>query len=283
MPLPTVFANLTTATGAQLDGNFAALGAISIIPCGVTGTNALSLLPLANVPAVTAYANYMTFSGVAAADNTGPVTAGVGSLGSLGVYKDTAAGPVALAGAEIQAGNLITLTYDAGLNGFHLQTGINASGGTFLALTGGTLSGPLFGTSLSLSGSIAAQNAGFSGGVSCVSVTAVRAIFSGSLSGTTVNIGPPGSAIKNVATVSVASVVYSAVLPNTSADQSIAFPSLNVGDTLMMGLPSLTSVGLSFNAFAASSGTATLRAFNVSASTISGVTLAGVRLTMMQF
>lgn len=282
MTLPTLFANLTAATGAELDGNFAALGAVSIIPCGVTGTNALSLTPLAGTPSVPAYANYMTFSGVAAADNTGAVTAGVGSLSSLAVFKDTPAGPVALTGAEIQAGNLITLTYDASLNGFHLQTGINSSAGTFLALTGGTLTGLVYGTSLSLSGDIAVQDIVATGGVTGVSVTAVRITASATLSGDTVTIGG-GAPVKAVLSTSIASVVFATILPNTSADQSVPFPLLALRDTVMMGLPSLTSVGISFNAFAASSGTATLRAFNVTASTVTGMTLSGVRLTAMQF
>lgn len=282
MSLPTLFANQGTSTGAQLDANFAALGKLTAIPCGVTGTNTLSLTPLAGTPAIPAYSNYVPFTGIASATNTGASTVGVGNLQSLPIFKDTPAGPTALVGGEIVAGNLITLTYDSGLGGFHLQTGINSSAGSFLPLGGGTLTGPVFGTSLSLSGNLAAQNGAYSGGISVVSVAAVKGAFSATLSGATVTIGS-GSAIKNVATVSVASVVYSAILPNTSADQSIPFPSLNVGDTLMMGLPSLTSVGLSFNAFAATSGTATLRAFNVTGSTISAVTLAGVRLTMMQF
>ena len=43
MSLPTTFAALTTATGQQLDNNFSALGALTPIPCSVSGTNAITI------------------------------------------------------------------------------------------------------------------------------------------------------------------------------------------------------------------------------------------------
>lgn len=136
MPLPTLFASLTSATGAMLDGNFAALGAISPIPCAVSGTNALTLTPALAAPTVVAYANYGLFSGVAVANSSTSVTAQVGVMAPLAVFKDTAAGPAALTGGEIRAGNVVGLLYDsslaAGAGGFHLTslptTGIAATG-----------------------------------------------------------------------------------------------------------------------------------------------------------
>ena len=125
MSLPYTFANLTTAQLSYLDANFAAVGALTPIPCGTAGTNALALTPLANSPTVTQYANYGAFSGVVAVTNTGAVTAQVSSLPVLSVYKDTAAGPTALTGGELVAGNAFYLVYDAALNsnagGFHLS------------------------------------------------------------------------------------------------------------------------------------------------------------------
>lgn len=124
MPLPTLFATQTTSTGPQLDANFAALGALTAIPCAISGTNAIILSPSANSPTIAAYANYQPFSGIAAATNTGAVTAQVGSLAALAVYKDTASGPVALVGGEIAIGNALYLVYDSalgsGAGGFHL-------------------------------------------------------------------------------------------------------------------------------------------------------------------
>lgn len=272
MTLPTIFGPLTGQIPlADLDGNFAALGAVSTIPCGVTGTNTLSLAPLANTPSVPAYANYMAFSGIAAANNTGPVTAGVGGLQSLQIFKDTPAGPTALTGGEIINGNLITLTYDASLPGFHLETGINTAAGTFLPLGGGTLTGTMHGTSVALTGDIAAQDAVFTGGITGVSVTATQATIGG------------GTALKGVISATVSSVVFGTILPQSSADQSSPFSSLALNDTVMLGLPPLASVGISFNAFASTPGTVTLRAFNVTASTVTGLTLGTVRFTAMKF
>ena len=104
MSLPTTFAALTTATGQQLDNNFSALGALTPIPCSVSGTNAITMVTALNTPSVPSYANYAVFSGVAAATNTGGTTVAVNSLSALTVYKDTVAGPVALSGGEIVAG-----------------------------------------------------------------------------------------------------------------------------------------------------------------------------------
>ena len=124
MALPNTFAAQTAPTMPELDQNFAALGALTAIPCTVAGTNTITMTPAANTPTIAAYANYQPFSGVAAATNTGAVTAAVGGLTALAVYKDTAAGPVALAGGEIAIGNALYLVYDSALTsgngGFHL-------------------------------------------------------------------------------------------------------------------------------------------------------------------
>lgn len=285
MTLPTTFAALTTATGADLDENFAALGAISIIPCGVTGTNALSLAPGADTPTVPAYGNYMQFSGIAAAANTGPILAGINTLPSLPVYKDTASGPVLLSGEEVQPGCLIVLTYDSALGasgGFHLQTGINNSSGTYLALTGGALTGGLSGTSLTLSGGASANSFSSGSFMSASSVTAVSIAAAGRLSAGSVVIGG-GTPIKAALSTTIASIVFTTILPQTSQDQSAVFAGLNLGDTLALGLPSLASVGLGFTAFASAAGTVTLRALNITANTVTGLTLAGVRFTALQF
>jgi len=286
MTLPVTFANLSSPVPlSSLDQDFAAVGALTIIPCGVTGTNSLSLTPAANTPTVSAYANYMQFSGIAAADNTGAVTAGVGSLAGLPVYKDTATGPAALTGAEIQAGNLITLVYDSALGaggGFHLQTGINSSSGSYLPLGGGTLTGPLFGTSLSLSGTASVSGLTSSGAVTAVSVTGVSVSASGGMTAGSLTVGS-GSTLKDFLATSIASIIFTSIAPQTSQDQTFAFASVALRDTIVMGLPSLTATGVSFNAFVSAAGTVTMRAFNITASTVTTLTLSGVRFTALQF
>lgn len=125
MSLPTTFTGNITPTGEELDGNFAAVGALVPIPCAVSGTNVITLTPNANTPALTAYAPYSQFTGIAAGTNgAGGVTAQVGSLSPLGVYKDSQAGPIALSGKEIVLNTKLWLMYDPTLNsgagGFHL-------------------------------------------------------------------------------------------------------------------------------------------------------------------
>ena len=124
MPLPNSFSNNTNPTGGQLDANFAALGAMAVIPGTLAGTNTLVLTLAANTPSVAAYADYQVFSATAAGTNTGAATLAVGALAALGVLKDTPAGPVALAGGEITVGNLVQFTYDgalaSGAGGFHI-------------------------------------------------------------------------------------------------------------------------------------------------------------------
>jgi hypothetical protein len=121
----TAFSNLTNPTGPKLDDNLATLGANGVLPCTVGGSaNAITLTPDATQPPVSAYGNYMRFSGVALSTNSGSTTAKVGSLAALNVYRDTVSGPVVLVGGEIPQNCAFSLIYDSTLNsnagGFHL-------------------------------------------------------------------------------------------------------------------------------------------------------------------
>lgn len=124
MALPFSFTAVTAATGADLDDNFAAVGALAAISCSLSGTNAVTATPFTNAPTVSAYTNNALFSGVVASTNTAAVTFRVGTLPPLPVYKDSISGPVALSGGEQTAGNLAMWAYDGTLNsgtgGFHL-------------------------------------------------------------------------------------------------------------------------------------------------------------------
>lgn len=144
MPLTTLFAALSEASGAQLDAVLAELGVLTTIPCQASGTNILALVPGPETPTVVAYESYQGFSCVAVANNTGGVTAGVGALGLLNVYADTASGPTLLSGGEIVTGNLIILYYDPALDtgngGFHLGgpgAGAAVSGTASVLVEGG--------------------------------------------------------------------------------------------------------------------------------------------------
>lgn len=136
----TLLAAASSATGQNLDDNWTACSNQAPIPCSVSGTNALTLTPKSNVYTVTAYTNNMQLSGVAAGSNGGAMTARLGALAVLNVYKDTGSGPVALVGGELIANNAFTLFYDPTLNsgagGFHL---FSIAGSTGTAINPATL------------------------------------------------------------------------------------------------------------------------------------------------
>lgn len=243
MPLPFIFANATTVTTPQLDANNAALGALTAIPCTVTGTNALTLTGLVNTPTISAYANYQPFSGVAVATNTSNVVARSGSLPSLSVYKDLTSGPTPLVGGEIVVGNLITLIYDTSLNsgsgGFHLQTGPASTAGTFLPLTGGSLTGGLTGTT---------------------------AGFSGQVNGATIRVGTGTPITRQLSTT--ASLTWSVVAAGASQDQTIAALGASIGDIVTVGLPASVAAGILYDGRISATGVASLRATNATSGTL---------------
>lgn len=119
MALPTSFANATTATGQQLDNNFQAVGALVTVQCTAIGTNAITLTPAANAPAVTAYnlPYPVKFGFVGFTTSTGSVTLQVGSLASLPVYTPTgaqAAGGDIVAGFYYEVAFVVASTYNSG-------------------------------------------------------------------------------------------------------------------------------------------------------------------------
>jgi hypothetical protein len=124
----TQFENNLTNSLVALDANFTTFGALVPIPCTISGINTLTLtqnaVGLVPTPTIQGYSTGMLFTGIAAASNSGPVQAQVGSLGLLNVYTDTILGPALLIFNEIIANCAISLLYDAALNsgagGFHL-------------------------------------------------------------------------------------------------------------------------------------------------------------------
>lgn len=159
----TQFENNLQNSLAALDNNFTTFGALVPIPCAVAGTNTLTFTQnaagLVPTPTISAYTTEMLFTGIASATNTGGVTATVGSVGALNVYKDTPSGPALLTGNEIVIGNAISLRYNSALNsgagGFHL-TSSTASASTAISPTsmqvngGATLTNWLSGNSPTL-------------------------------------------------------------------------------------------------------------------------------------
>lgn len=235
MPLPVIFANLTNPTLPELDQNFAALGALTPIPCAVSGTNALTLAPLSTAPTVNAYSGNQSFLGVISATNTNAVSAQVGALAALQVYKDTALGPQALSGGELVPNNLLTLTYDGALNG--------GAGGFHLATSASANPGAVVGSSRGLKGSAA-------GGTQTASWSVIEFIAEGALGGLTVkgvnlalsfNGGTVGAGGMDTGTVPATSslAVYAIYNPTTSTWSTLgqatgsAVPSLVYSGTHM--------------------------------------------------
>lgn len=233
MPLPVTFANLTTPSLAQLDQNFAALGNLVIIPCGVVGTNALVLSPSATSPNLAAYANYMAFSGIIAANNTGAVTVQIGALAALSAYLDSSSGPVALASGNLVAGTCALFIYDSALNagagGFHTMA-LSA----YISAAGGTFTGTLHGTA---------------------------AVFSGD-----VTIGD-GTAITRLLSTT-ASITFPALAPAATETETITITGAQVGDSVSLGTPAAPTAGIILQGYVSAANTVTLAATNVTAGTL---------------
>lgn len=236
MPLPTIFAALTDATGQELDNNFAALGALTPIPCAAAGAGTITLAPLANTPSVPAYSNYMQFTGVAALTSTAPTTARVGSLAALPVFKPGASGPVALTGNEIIAGTGFSLMYDAALNsgggGFHLMS---------------------------------PSEVVFASAASIATATITTALIS-LASITRLSVGT-GQNITRVLTAA-SSITWAALNPQTSQESIVSLPGCSVGDAIQLGYPASVSSQITFRGYVPSAGSVAIVAQNYSASTI---------------
>jgi len=133
MALPTTFANLTTATGQQLDNNFQAVGALVTVQCTAAGTNAISLTPAANAPAVTAYnlPYPVKFGFVGFTTSTGSVTLQVGSLAALPVYTPAgaqAAGGDIVQGFYYEVAYVVASTYNSGNGAFVITNPLPLAG-----------------------------------------------------------------------------------------------------------------------------------------------------------
>lgn len=157
MSLPVTFGPLAAATMSQLDQNFAAVGALGILPGTVGGTNALTFTPLTNVPTIAAYYDFMRIGGVIATNNSGAVTARWSGLAFKNVYIDTASGPVALTAANsLVDNNYVTLAYDSALDsgtgGWHLVSQLPVT--QFLDMISQTTGAMIYRTSVSWTGLI---------------------------------------------------------------------------------------------------------------------------------
>ena len=252
----TLFANQTAPTGPELDGNFASYTPLTMIPCVVAGTNTLTLTPLsgsaAATPAITAYQNYMVFSGVVTISNSGVTTLQVGSLAALPAYKDTALGPVALSGGELIAACAFTALYDSTLNsgggGFHITTGPNTVGAS----------------------------------LNVTSLTATSTLLVGTLASVTrLMVGASASSVTRLLS-GLGTLSFSITPANATQDQTFSLAGALATDVISIGLPTNTPAGAGFTGFMAAAGTVNLRLVNPSTVTLAAASLT-VRATAMGF
>ena len=120
MSLPVIFATL--AAGDQnlslFDTQFAAIGALVVIPCAASGQNAVVLTPNPNTPTVAAYSDLSPiFTWKQAQTSTSAVTLQVaGGLSALTAYKNN--GQTACGANDLIAGAVYQAAYSAALGGF---------------------------------------------------------------------------------------------------------------------------------------------------------------------
>lgn len=119
----------------DFDTMFAQVAAMVAIPCVATGTNSVALAPIGNAPSsanLGSYSNFNTFSFIASATSTGPLSAQFGSLASLPIYRSD--GTTQATTGDFVTGRPYTLMYAASLNsgggGFYLlRPALQPSGG----------------------------------------------------------------------------------------------------------------------------------------------------------
>lgn len=250
----TLFANNAAPTGPELDGNFQSYTPMVTIPCTVSGSNSLTLTPSSGTPGatptITAYQNYMQFSGVVAVSNTAATQIRVGSLALLNAYKDTALGPVQLSGAELIVACAFTALYDSALNsgagGFHVTTGPNTVGATL---------------------NVTQLNA--------TQVTATIASISKLLVGNSV------TSVTRILSA-LGTLSYSITPANATQDQTFALAGAQLGDTLDVGFVTQPPAGVGFTGFLVAAGTVNLRLSNPSTVTIGAASIT-VRAAAMGF
>ena len=290
MPLPVIFGPLNNPSLGQLDTNFAVVGLLGNQGCTVAGTNTLVLTPAATNPTVTAYANYIAFSAIAAHTNTGAVTAQVGSLAALSVYKDSAAGPVVLTGNEFIQNCYFELLYDSTLNsnagGFHLRAS-GSSTGNPISPSSINSSGPATATALDITGPGTLATLLVTGGGSIASAATVGTLLSlggasianvGSVGTLTVNGGAPVTRIITSSTT----VTFTVIVANATQDATVAVAGVQIGDAVIVGPPVAPTAGLIFQGRVLAAGSIGLRAANLTGASITAPT--GIyRLVAMGF
>ena len=273
----TTFANLTTPTLPELDANLSFLNGLINIPCTVSGTNTLTLTAVAGGGTISSYSNYMVLRGIAAATNSGAVTANFAGIGALNVYKDTPAGPEVLTGNEIVLNCEFSLIYDSTLNasagGFHLDTP-NAGG-----LSGQTVTVASINATLGSLTSLSISNGYFaSASIATLSVATGIATLS------SVQLGSVVNALTRLQSTLASFSITSgnALTPGQEAQATISFTGAAVNDQILVQ-PSSVSASLSYAGYVSAAGSVVFRVHNLAPAATVTVSLFTVRLTDIGF
>lgn len=244
MAYTVTFAAQTSPTMQSLDAVFTQVGNLGIIPCGVSGTNALTLTPVAGrTPSIAAYFDGLQVAGVVAVTNTNAVTAAVGSLAASNVYKDAPGGPVVLSGGELIALNAFSLRYDSALNsgagGWHLYSNTGYAGGT-------------------ISGAVVINN-----NLSVASLASVTKLM----------VGASAASISRVLSAS-GTLAFTVIPANTTQQQTLAVPGAQINDAVQVGPPASVTTGTHFMGYVLAAGTVAVVGVNPTAASL--VPVAGI-------
>ena len=220
MALPYLFANVTELDTPQFDDNFAAVGALGVIPCTASGTNTITLTPGANTPTVAAYtSNAPEFSFEAASTSTGAITLQVLGLGLKNVYKNN--GATAAGANDFIAGSTYKVSYNSALN--------SAAGGWVILNQGassasaGSVQGAFKNLKVQTTSDTAISIT--AGQVSCSDgSTSFNTIFAASL---TINTGTVGANGIDTGAVSSSTWYYAFVIYNVNTSTAAGLISLS--------------------------------------------------------
>lgn len=244
MAYTVTFAAQTSPTMQSLDAVFTQVGNLGIIPCAVTGTNALTLTPTAGAtPTIAAYFDGLQVAGVVVTTNSTGLTARVGALAALIAYKDSPGGPVACSGGELIALNAFSLRYDSALDsgtgGWHLTSNTGYAGGT--------ISGAVF----------------IANNLTVASLASVTKLL----------VGTSASSVTRLLSRS-ATLSFTVIPANTTQEQTMAVAGAQVNDVVQVGAPASVTTGTHFFGYVPAAGTVAVVGVNPTAASL--VPVAGI-------
>lgn len=226
--VPNIFGPLINPSLPNLDNDFAAVTPAVVLPCIATGSNAITLTPVAGTLNATAYTDKDRYSFVAVANSTGAMTVQVAALGALNLYRS--GGSIQANTGDVVSGQYYDIAYQASLNaaagGFVIVSAVASAATTAVLhqqvfLSTGTFTTPastgvttVFKFTLTGGGGGGGANAGISGvgggGAGATAIMWVSGLTAATAVAITVGSGGAGTG----ATASGSSGINSSVVVN---------------------------------------------------------------------